>query len=82
MECAVSIEKDTIAVLSNSKPMPLRLSITKPYCQLFETTTDQSRDYVEEVVSWFGGYPSNFDVFSKNLMHCTAVRRKQYGFEK
>lgn len=81
MECAVSIEKDTMVIVSDAKSTPLRLSITKPYCHLFESTRDQSRDYVDEVVRWCGGYPANFDAFSKKLMHFTAARRKQFGFE-
>ena len=82
MECAVRIEKDSVIVTSDAKARPLRMNISKPYCRLFESTHDQSRDYVEEVVRWCGDYPSNFDSFSNNLMHYTAARRKQFGFEK
>lgn len=82
MECSIKIEKDSVVVSSDVKSSPLRMSITKSYCRLFESTSDQSRDYVEEVVRWCGGYPENFDLFSKNLMLYTAARRKQYGFEK
>lgn len=82
MECAVSLEKDTVVVVSEVRSNPLRLSITKNYCRLFESTREQSRDYVEEVVRWCGDYPDNFDSFSKNLMLYTAARRKQFGFEK
>lgn len=82
MECAVRIEKDSVIVEAENKACPLRLSISKAYCRLFETTHDQSRDYVEEVVRWSGEYPSNFDDFSMNLMHFTAARRRKYGFDK
>lgn len=82
MECSVRLEKDTVIVISDTKANPLRMSITKPYCRLFESTRDQSRDYVEEVVRWCGDYPTNFDSFSKSLMLHTAARRKQFGFEK
>ncbi len=82
MNCDIILENDSFVVSSASKPTPLRMNITKSYCKLFESSLDQSRDYVEEVVRWCGCYPSNFDKFSKNLMHYTAARRKQYGFEK
>lgn len=82
MKCDVRLEKDSVIVESETKSCPLRMSITKSYCRLFETTQDQSRDYVDETVRWIGDYPSNFDAFSKNLMHYTAARRRQYGFEK
>lgn len=82
MECSVSLEKDSVVVISDAVSTPLRMSITKPYCRLFESTRAQSRDYVDEVVRWCGDYPSNFDSFSRNLMHFTAARRKHFGFDQ
>lgn len=82
MECEVRIEKDTVVVSSDIKANPLRMNINKSYCRLFESTRDQSRDYVEEVVRWCGDYPANFDSFSRNLMLYTAAQRKQFGFER
>lgn len=82
MECNVDLDRDIVTVFADNKETPLRLSINEHYCKLFETTRDQSRDYLEEVVRWCGCYPTNFDRVSKNLMHYTAARRKMIGLEE
>lgn len=81
MECAISIDKDTVLVSPEEK-FPLRLDISKHYCQLYENTRSQARDYVEEVIEWCGQQPANFDSLVKNLLIHTAARRKKFGMNQ
>lgn len=81
MECAISIEKDTVLVRPDEK-FPLRLDISKRYCLLYENTRSQARDYAEEVLNWCGQQPANFDHLVKNLLLHTAARRKKFGMNQ
>lgn len=81
MECAISIENDSVLVKPGEK-FPLRLDISKRYCQLYENTRSQARDYVEEVIKWCGQQPANFDAIVKNLLLHTAARRKKFGMKQ
>ncbi len=81
MECAISIENDSVLVTPAEK-FPLRLDISKSYCQLYENTRSQARDYLEEVMEWCGNQPLNFDSIVKNLMLHTAARRKKFGMKQ
>ena len=81
MECAISIEKDTVLVTPTER-FPLRLDISKRYCQLYENSRSQARDYLEDVIKWCGQQPSNFDSLVKNLLLHTAARRKKFGMKQ
>jgi len=81
MECAISIEKDSVLVCPEEK-LPLRLDISKRYCQLYENARSQARDYAEEVVEWCGQIPSDFDNLVRNLLLHTAARRKKFGMNQ
>ncbi len=81
MECAISIEKDSVLVDPGVK-FPLRLDISKRYCQLYENSRAQTRDYAEEVIEWCGQQPSNFESLVKNLLIHTAARRKKFGMNQ
>lgn len=81
MECAIIIENDSVLVKPGEK-FPLRLDISKRYCQLYENTRSQARDYVEEVIKWCGQQPANFDAIVKNLLLHTAARRKKFGMKQ
>ena len=81
MECAISIEKDSVLVMPGEK-FPLRLDISKRYCSIYENSRSQARDYLEEVVSWCGQQPANFESLVQNLLLFTAARRKKYGMKQ
>ena len=81
MECAIRIEKDSVLVTPEEK-VPLRLDISKRYCQLYENTRSQARDYVEEVINWCGQQPANFESIVRNLLLHTAARRKKFGMKQ
>ena len=81
MECAISIEKDTVLVCPKEK-FPLRLDFSKRYCLLYENARSQARDYVEEVVEWCGQQPADFENLVKNLLIHTAARRKKFGMNQ
>ena len=50
MKCIVDIN-DNIVVRNEANPMQmLRLEMSRFYCRLFETTRDQSRDYLDEIL--------------------------------
>ena len=52
MKCIVDIN-DNIVVRNEANPMQmLRLEMSRFYCRLFETTRDQSRDYLDEILRW------------------------------
>ncbi len=81
MECAISIENDSVLVKPGEK-FPLRLDISKRYCSLYENSRSQARDYLEEVVSWCGQQPTNFESLVKGLLLHTAARRKMFGMKQ
>ncbi|MBR5068063.1 MAG: hypothetical protein IKX25_01540 [Bacteroidales bacterium] len=82
MKCIVDIN-DNIVVRNEANPVQmLRLDMSRFYCRLFETTRDQSRDYLEEILQWTDGNLENYDYVSNNLMHFTAARRRYYGFKR
>ena len=81
MECAISIENDSVLVRPGQR-VPLRLDISKRYCLLYENTRSQARDYIEEVINWCGQQPANFDHLVRNLMLFTAARRKKFGMKQ
>ena len=82
MKCIVDIT-DNIVVRNEAHPMQmLRLEMSRFYCRLFETTRDQSRDYLDEILRWTDDNLENYDYVSNNLMHFTAARRRYYGFKR
>lgn len=82
MTCSLDFG-DTLVVKNLEDPsQSLHLDMSRFYCRLFETTHDQSRDYLEEIMRWSGGNIDNYDFLSSSLMHCTAARRRYYGFKK
>ncbi|MBR3029482.1 MAG: hypothetical protein IKH58_15210 [Bacteroidales bacterium] len=82
MKCIVDIN-DNIVVRNEANPMQmLRLEMSRFYCRLFETTRDQSRDYLDEILRWTDDNLENYDYVSNNLMHFTAARRRYYGFKR
>ena len=82
MKCIVDIN-DNIVVRNEANPMQmLRLEMSRFYCRLFETTRDQSRDYLDEILRLTDDNLENYDYVSNNLMHFTAARRRYYGFKR
>ncbi len=82
MKCIVDVN-DNIVVRNEANPLQmLRLDASRIYCRLFETTRDQSRDYLDEILEWSHGELENYEYVSNNLMHLTAARRRYYGFKK
>ena len=83
MYCQIDIQDNLIVRTTDRPAQMLRLDISPFYCRLFETTHAQSRDYLEEILRWADGETiENYDVISSDLLHCTAARRRQYGFKK
>ena len=61
MKCIVDIN-DNIVVRNEANPMQmLRLEMSRFYCRLFETTRDQSRDYLDEILRWTDDNLENYD---------------------
>lgn len=82
MQCSIE-PGDTLIVKNTTNPsQKFNLDMSRFYCQLFETTRDQCRDYMEEIMRWANGEIENYDALATNLMHCTAARRRYYGFKK
>jgi len=82
MLCNIDLN-ETLVVRNQENPcQALHLDISRFYCRLFETTRDQSRDYLEEILKWTDGKVENYDDVSTSLMHCTAARRRYYGLKK
>lgn len=82
MTCQVSIS-DFLIIRNADKPdQQLSLDISRFYCRLFETTRDQCRDYLDEIMHWAGGVIDNYDYLSDSLFHHTFVRRRLYGFNR
>jgi len=82
MKCLIT-PSDNLIVSNEANPAQvLRLDMSPFYCRLFESTRDQSRDYLEEILRWANGDIENFDYVSTNIMHCTAARRRSFGFKK
>lgn len=80
MNCQLEIT-DVLTVSDRENPQrALHLDISRFYCRLFETTRDQCRDYLEEIMRWADGNIENYEYLSENLMHCTTARRHYYGF--
>ncbi len=82
MKCIVDINEN-IVVRNEANPVQmLRLEMSRFYCRLFETTRDQSRDYLDEILKWTDDNLENYEYVSNNLMHFTAARRRYYGFKR
>lgn len=82
MTCSFDLGETLIVKNQDNPSQTLHLDMSRFYCRLFENARDQSRDYLEEIMKWADGNVENFDYVSANLMHCTAARRRYYGFKK
>lgn len=83
MYCHIEINDNLVVTDTNQPQRVLKLDISKFYCRLFETTQQQSRDYLEEILKWADGETiENYDYVAKNLLHCTSAQRRHYGFKK
>lgn len=82
MKCLLEIS-DVITVRNESNlNQAMHLDISRFYCRLFETTRDQCRDYLEEIMHWADGEIENYDYLEENLLHCTSARRRYYGYNR
>lgn len=82
MKCQLDIEEFLIVRNVEDPQQMIHLDISPFYCRLFETTRDQCRDYLEEIMNWAGGNVENYEYVSDNLMHFTSARRRFYGYKK
>lgn len=82
MKCNI-IPSDILTISNEANPSQvLHLDMSPFYCRLFESTRDQSRDYLEEIMKWANGDIENYEYLSTNLMHVTSARRRSYGLKK
>ncbi len=82
MKCSISIFNDYAVVKADDASLgTLKFDMSLPYCKIFETTKQQSRDYVEELVHWCGGRPDNIDTIAKSILLYVAVKRREAGLE-
>lgn len=79
MKCQLDISEFLIVRDVDNVQPALHLDISHFYCRLFETTRDQCRDYLEEIMRWADGKIENYEYLSENLFHFTAARRRYYG---
>ena len=80
MECSIRIFKDYAVVKSDNASLgTLKFDMSLPYCRIFETTKQQSRDYLEEIINWCGERPENIDSILKSILLYVSVRRREAG---
>lgn len=80
MECSISIFNDYAVVKSDDASLgTLKFDMSLSYCKIFETTKQQSRDYVEELVRWCGERPDNIDTIVKSILLYVSVKRREAG---
>lgn len=82
MKCIVDVNNDIIVRNADNPLQSLHLNLSRIYCRLFETTREQSRDYLDEILEWADGNIENFDYVSTNIMHVTAAHRRHFGLKK
>ncbi|MDO4496691.1 MAG: hypothetical protein Q4B58_02485 [Bacteroidales bacterium] len=79
-ECTVSILGDYAMVhAQDSSLRGLRFDISKAGCRMYENSRQQSKDFFDEIIKWFGGRPANADSISKSLQLYLITRRREYG---
>lgn len=82
MKCLLDISEVLVVRAEDDPQQMLTLDFSQFYCRLFETTRDQCRDYLEEIVRWSNDSLENYEYLSDNLMHVTSARRKYFGFKR
>jgi hypothetical protein len=83
MECSIRISDDYAFVQADKEGLgTLKFDMTIPCCRIFETTKQQSRDYLEELINWCGETPENIEAIAKNIHMCVAVKRREAGLLK
>ncbi len=80
VECSIRIYDEYAVVESNKDTLgSLFLDTSLSYCRIFETTKQQSRDYIDELISWCGEKPDNIDHIIKSILLFLTVKRRQAG---
>jgi hypothetical protein len=80
MECSIRIMNDYAFVQSDKSGLgTLKFDMSLPCCRVFETTKQQSRDYLDELIDWCGETPSNIDTIARSIFMYLTVRRREAG---
>ncbi len=81
--CSVQITGDYAVVKAENVQLnQLRFDLSKSYSRCYENTRQQTRDYLEEIVSWCGERPQNVDSILKSLMMYLLVKRREMGLRE
>jgi hypothetical protein len=59
----------------------LKFDMTQSCCRIFETAKQQSRDYLDELVTWSGEVPTNIDEISKSIYMYIMISRREAGLK-
>ena len=82
VECSIRIYDDYAEVKSSDLALgSLFLDTSLNYCRIFETTKQQSRDYLDELVNWCGEKPDNIDHIIKSILLYLTVKRREAGLK-
>lgn len=83
IQCTLQIHKDYAEVKAlNANLGTLKFDVSPSYCRIFETTKQQSRDYLEEMIRWCGERPDNLESMLKSIHLFLTVRRRELGMKK
>ena len=85
LQCSLQIHQDYAEVHALNDPSLrcLKFDMSDTYCRIFETTKQQSRDYLEEIVRWARGIrPDNMETLVRSIHTYLSAKRRAIGMRQ